>query len=317
MSDDTAHEYLTPPAPIDGPINLADPDPAWDEQYAREQFRIQRALTTRALQVEHVGSTAVPGLTAKPIIDIVLAVADSADEPEYVPALEAAGYVLHYREPAWHEHRMLIDHDPDVQVHVFTVGDPEVQRMLMFRDRLRSSPEKRDSYQITKRELAARHWTSIEDYADAKSSVIEQVLGSDLSRPDFDSDGLGGSQEERLGRDPRRPDSDDDGLGGRQEERLGRDPKRPDSDDDGLGGRQEERLGRDPKRPDSDDDGLGGRQEERLGRDPKRPDSDDDGLGGRQEERLGRDPKRPDSDDDGLGGSGGAAWQRPKETRLR
>ncbi len=74
------------------------------------------------MQVEHVGSTSVPGLAAKPVIDIVLVVSDSADEAGYVPDLEAAGYALQFREPDWYEHRFLRDHDPDVQLHVFTVG---------------------------------------------------------------------------------------------------------------------------------------------------------------------------------------------------
>lgn len=179
MTGDAGHEYVTPPPRLYGPIKLADSDPAWAYQYVHARDRIRRALGPRALQVEHVGSTSVPGLAAKPIIDIVLAVQDSANEQDYVPQLEASGYVLHYREPAWHEHRMLIDHDPDVQVHVFTVGNLQIDRMLMLRDLLRTDLSKRDLYETTKRELAARHWTSIDDYADAKTAVIEHILTVD------------------------------------------------------------------------------------------------------------------------------------------
>lgn len=128
------------------------------------------------MQVEHVGSTSVPGLAAKPVIDIVLCVTDSAEEAEYVPDLEAAGYTLQFREPDWYQHRFLRDHDPDVQVHVFTVGSPEVARMLLFRDRLRARSDERELYQRTKRELAAQRWDYVQDYADAKSAVIEQII---------------------------------------------------------------------------------------------------------------------------------------------
>ena len=128
------------------------------------------------MQVEHVGSTSVPGLAAKPVIDIVLVVTDSAYEAGYVPDLEAAGYALQFREPDWYEHRFLRDHDPDVQIHVFSVGSPEVERMLLFRDRLRSRSEERGLYERTKRDLAVRRWAYVQDYADAKSAVVEEII---------------------------------------------------------------------------------------------------------------------------------------------
>jgi GrpB-like predicted nucleotidyltransferase (UPF0157 family) len=176
MSDGPQPEFLQAPVRADGPIRLGDPDPEWAIQYAHQQKRIQAALGPRAVQVEHVGSTSVPGLAAKPVIDIVLVVADSADEPGYLPDLEAAGYVLQFREPDWHEHRFLFDHDPDVQVHVFSVGSPEVERMLLFRDRLRAVPEELELYQRIKRGLAARRWDYVQDYADAKSTVVEEII---------------------------------------------------------------------------------------------------------------------------------------------
>ena len=88
--------------PHNAPINLVEYDPGWPEQFAREAQRIRAALGPRAIRIEHVGSTSIPGLVAKPIIDIDLVVADSSDEPSYVPALEATGYVLRIREPDWH-----------------------------------------------------------------------------------------------------------------------------------------------------------------------------------------------------------------------
>ncbi len=110
------------------------------------------------------------------MIDILLTVIDSSDEARYLPDLEATGYVLQFREPDWYEHRFLRDRDPDVQVHVFTVGSPEVERMLLFRDRLRNRSGDRELYERTKRELAARPWDYIQDYADAKSAVIEEII---------------------------------------------------------------------------------------------------------------------------------------------
>ncbi len=168
-------EFLVPPVRVDGPVTLADPDPAWADWYAREEDRIRKALGERAVQIEHVGSTSVPGLAAKPVIDIVLVVADSADEASYVPDLEAAGYRLRFREVSWYEHRFLVD-APSVQIHVFSAGSVEVDRMLLFRDRLRSCAADRELYQRTKRELAAARWSYVQDYADAKTSVVEDIL---------------------------------------------------------------------------------------------------------------------------------------------
>jgi GrpB-like predicted nucleotidyltransferase (UPF0157 family) len=164
------------PARLDGPVTLVPYDPAWPGVFAREAARISQALGERALLVEHVGSSAVPGLPAKPIIDIVLCVDDSAAEAAYVPALEAAGYVLRIREPTWHEHRMLKGTEPEVNLHVFTLGSCEVDRMLLFRDRLRAAPSDRERYAAAKRALSQREWSYIQQYADAKGGIIEEIL---------------------------------------------------------------------------------------------------------------------------------------------
>jgi GrpB-like predicted nucleotidyltransferase (UPF0157 family) len=176
MPDGPQPEFLQPPVRVDGPVKLVDPDPEWASEYAEHGARIQAALGTQVERVEHVGSTSVPGLAAKPVIDIVLVVTDSAYEAGYVPDLEAAGYALQFREPDWYEHRFLRDHDPDVQIHVFSVGCPEVERMLLFRDRLRSRSEERELYERTKRELAVSRWAYVQDYADAKSAVVEEII---------------------------------------------------------------------------------------------------------------------------------------------
>ena len=159
-----------------GPVVLADYDPAWPQAFAREEARIREALGARALQVEHAGSTSIPGLAAKPIVDIVLVVADSSDEDAYVPALEAAGYVLRIREPDWFEHRLLKGPDTNVNVHVFSPGCAETERMLLFRDWLRRDASDRELYERTKRELAAKEWKYTQHYADAKTAVVEQIL---------------------------------------------------------------------------------------------------------------------------------------------
>ena len=133
-------------------------------------------LDRRALQIEHAGSTAVPGLAAKPVIDVILVVADSADEPAYVPELEAAGYRLCIREPHWYEHRMFKGPDTDINLHVFGQSCPEIARMLLFRDWLRSNAADRDLYARTKMALAREEWMQIQDYADAKTAVVEEIL---------------------------------------------------------------------------------------------------------------------------------------------
>jgi|SRR5579872_4125446 len=163
--------------PLTAKIVLVEYDPAWPEIFQREAERIRAALGHRALQIEHVGSTSVPGLAAKPIIDIVLVVANSADEAAYLPELEQSGHVLRIREAEWHEHRMLKGPDADINLHVFSTGCPEVDRMLLFRDWLRSSADDRNLYARTKLALAEQEWAHIQDYADAKNVVIEGIMG--------------------------------------------------------------------------------------------------------------------------------------------
>ena len=173
---------------VDGPIVLADYDPSWPDLYSREATRIRTVLGRRVLLLEHVGSTSVPGLPAKPIIDILLGVADSADEDAYLPPLEAAGYILRIREPEWHEHRVFKGPDTDINLHTFSDGSSEIERMLAFRDWLRANDDERDLYLRTKRKLAARHWIYVQDYADAKGEVVEAIIARALRTP-VDADG--------------------------------------------------------------------------------------------------------------------------------
>lgn len=157
-------------------VVVVDYDPAWPALFRREADRVAAALGARVLRLEHAGSTSVPGLSAKPIIDMVLAVADSADEAAYVPDLEAAGYVLRIREPDWFEHRVFKGPDTNVNMHVFTEGCSEIARMLAFRDWLRANPADRDWYAATKRDLAQRNWKYVQHYADAKTPVVAAIM---------------------------------------------------------------------------------------------------------------------------------------------
>lgn len=170
------------PTVLSGPIALSESNPGWPEQFEYQARRIEAALGGSALQIEHVGSTAVPGLAAKPVIDILLVVADSADELAYVPALEAAGFVLRIREPEWHEHRLFKGSEIDLNLHVFSAGSVEIERLVLLRDRLRENPAERHLYEQTKRELASRTLKYVQDYADAKSEAIEGIISRALAQ---------------------------------------------------------------------------------------------------------------------------------------
>lgn len=162
--------------PHNGPITLAEYDPQWPALFDREAARIRAVLGDAAVRVEHVGSTSVPGLAAKPIIDILLAVPDSADEQAYAPALQAAGYVLRIREPDWFEHRLFKGPGTSINLHVFTIGAAEIDRMLLFRDWLRANDADRDAYLQVKRGLAQRTWRHVQHYADSMTAIVQQIM---------------------------------------------------------------------------------------------------------------------------------------------
>ena len=169
------------PLVLNSPIALSPYDPAWPSRYAALARDIRAALGAKVLTLERVGSTSVPGLSAKPVIDIILAVADSGDESAYVPALEASGYVLKIREPDWFNHRLLKTPDAGVNLHVFTEGCEEIARMLAFRDWLRTHDDDRMLYERTKQELAQRTWKYMQNYADAKSEIVNAILSRALA----------------------------------------------------------------------------------------------------------------------------------------
>jgi GrpB-like predicted nucleotidyltransferase (UPF0157 family) len=174
--EEIAQAHIGPPDVLDGPVVLVESDPAWPALYEREAARIRAALGERALLVEHVGSTAVPHLAAKPRIDVVLAVADAGEEAAYVPALETFGYVMRIREPEWYEHRLFKGPDTTMNLHVFSEGCEEICRMLRFRDHLRRDEADRLLYETTKRALAQRTWKYTQHYADAKTTIVEEII---------------------------------------------------------------------------------------------------------------------------------------------
>jgi GrpB-like predicted nucleotidyltransferase (UPF0157 family) len=173
---DLARVVIGGPQPLTQPIEVVDYDPDWPRLYEREEARIRSILGDRVVRIEHVGSTAVPGLPAKPIIDVVLELPDTADEAAYVPDMEAAGYVLRIREPEWFEHRVFKSPDTNVNLHVFPRGCSEVDAMVLFRDHLRANAADRELYAAAKRELATRDWKYTQQYADAKTDVVHEIM---------------------------------------------------------------------------------------------------------------------------------------------
>jgi GrpB-like predicted nucleotidyltransferase (UPF0157 family) len=165
--------------PTVSPIDIVDADPSWPAQYEQLVNRIRRALGDRVLALEHIGSTSVPDLPAKPIIDIDLTVTDSSDEPTYVPPLEAAGFALTIREPKWHQHRMMVATSPPANVHVWSPDSPEAIRHLMFRDWLRDHPDECRRYAKVKRaaaEASNADGETVMKYNLRKQPVVRDIL---------------------------------------------------------------------------------------------------------------------------------------------
>ena len=164
-------------------IVIEDYDPAWVDRFEAESAFLAGALGGLIITIEHVGSTSVPGLPAKPVIDIDLSIEDTADESGYVPALETAGYRLVLREPWWYGHRMLISPAEDVHLHMWPKDAPEPIRHRLFRDWLRSHPEDLELYATTKRRLARDTAQQPEDYSLAKNEVIDTIYARIFSQP--------------------------------------------------------------------------------------------------------------------------------------
>jgi GrpB-like predicted nucleotidyltransferase (UPF0157 family) len=147
-------------------------DDRWSGIYLEHRQRIRNALAASDIEIEHIGSTSVPGLAAKPIVDIVVAVEDITAETDYLDPLIAAGYELRVREPG---HRLVRTPARDVHVHLYERGAPAIGEYLLLRDRLRSDADDRALYESTKRALLGTRWDDMNDYADAKTDVIVAI----------------------------------------------------------------------------------------------------------------------------------------------
>lgn len=158
---------------------LVDPDPRWAGRYAAHEDRIRAAIGDVAVSVEHIGSTSVPGLAAKPIIDVLVTVGDITAEEDYLDPLLGAGYSLRVREPG---HRLVRPERREAHIHILEVGDPAAMDYLLLRDHLRTDPADRRLYETTKRELLTREWSDMNAYADAKTGVIEEIKQRARSR---------------------------------------------------------------------------------------------------------------------------------------
>jgi GrpB-like predicted nucleotidyltransferase (UPF0157 family) len=169
--------WVEAPPRVDGAITLAEYDSQWPVRFEREATAIRGELGDQVVRLEHIGSTSVPGLAAKPIIDILLVVPDPGDEDAYLPGLDRAGYRLVIREPDWNHHRLLRKRpNDDVNMHTFGPDSPEIERYLRFRDRLRANDEDRQLYEDTKRRLAGQQWQYTQQYANAKTEVVEAIM---------------------------------------------------------------------------------------------------------------------------------------------
>ena len=184
-----ASDWIVPPAPFSGRVKLVEYDPTWPAQYEAVAARIREAIGNRAVVLEHAGSTSVPGLAAKNQIDVVLGVPDSTDEAAYIPHLEAAGFEFAIREPEWFEHRLFRGTDPKVNLHAFSADCEEIGRMLAFRDWLRTHLDDRELYEREKRRLAEQPWNTMQDYADAKTDIVREIVGRALARNSTDVHG--------------------------------------------------------------------------------------------------------------------------------
>lgn len=162
------------------PLAIHEPDPTWPARFQKLKKRLEAALGDGALEITHVGSTSVPGLPAKDVVDIDLTVHDSTDEASYVPALEAAGFQFMTREPHWHEHRFFVTYKPDeCNLHVWSPGSPEAIRHKLFRDWLIENEEDRKLYYDTKRACAAianEKGENVMAYNFRKENTIREIL---------------------------------------------------------------------------------------------------------------------------------------------
>ncbi|MEN6410302.1 MAG: GrpB family protein [Anaerolineaceae bacterium] len=164
-----------------GEIVVADYDPAWARAFAEEKQRIQTAIGETLTGIEHVGSTAVPGLAAKPVIDLLVGIRSLADAPRCVAPLAALGYrYIPEYEADLPERRYFQRQNAEGEhthhIHMVEPGSEFWRRHLLFRDYLRAHPETAVEYAALKRALAAQYRSDRAGYTDAKSDFIARVM---------------------------------------------------------------------------------------------------------------------------------------------
>ena len=176
---------MAPPEPVE----IHPYDPAWPEGFAAERERLLGLFGPGEARVEHVGSTAVPGLAAKPILDLLLGVGALAVVEARIPALEALGYeYIPRHEAIFPERRFFARPAPRPRprthhLHAVVIGTPFWNDHLRFRDRLRAEPELARAYEALKRELAGRHREDREAYSEAKTDFVRSALDRTCGGP--------------------------------------------------------------------------------------------------------------------------------------
>jgi GrpB-like predicted nucleotidyltransferase (UPF0157 family) len=164
-------------------ITIVEPSLEWPQRFEEVKERIQKALGALILDIAHAGSTSVPGLPAKDIIDVDLTLRDPTDEASYVKPLEEAGFRFLLREPQWHQHRFFVENWPKayhVNLHVWGPDSPEAARHRIFRDWLLKTPADVELYAKVKREAAeqtAVAGDSMLEYTQRKDKTIQEILG--------------------------------------------------------------------------------------------------------------------------------------------
>lgn len=156
-------------------VTVVDYDPRWTEQFRSMKDQLKRALGGTALSIEHVGSTSVPELPAKPIIDVDIVVANADDEDKYISALGTLGMRMVIREPWWHGHRMFVDDHGAANIHIWPDGAAEPVRHILFRDWLRTHQDDLERYAQVKRNLSVEFNDEPDRYNLAKNTVIDQI----------------------------------------------------------------------------------------------------------------------------------------------
>ncbi|WP_209008818.1 GrpB family protein [Pseudovibrio japonicus] len=151
-------------------------NPRWPEIYEVHKEKVSKAFSGIEHRTEHIGSTSVNGLAAKPIVDMLVVISDPGNEKLYREAMENQGYQLRVREPDFDEHRMFRTFEQDVHIHVFPEGSKEVERYLLFRDHLRRHADVRSGYEALKRKQSEKNWSDMNAYAEAKTEFIETII---------------------------------------------------------------------------------------------------------------------------------------------